>query len=1096
MINIPNYEIGKLAGRGGVAEVYLARHKLLDRTVAIKLICPAQADELADKRFLKEARVVAGLRHPNIVSIYDVGVYENKYYIIMEYLEGGDLKQNIKRGLTIPQSLKIMRQIASALAHAHDKGFIHRDIKSQNIMFRADGTAVLTDFGIVKDLTAETGYTLDGTSIGTPHYMSPEQAQGTTKIDWRTDLYSLGVTFYEMLTGSVPYNADSAIAIALKHIKDPIPQLPEKFSQFQPTIDRLMAKNPKDRFQSAHDLVRAIGVLDGEGMPTDAFQMPHALGSRVRIANIFFGVLLGCVIGGLVFMSIPLVEKFKDPNRPASTASQTVAETPRPSTEPAPQKSILDTFSNTEAPGGDKDRLTDLIVKQNYSQTLDYITEKRKSIPGSPNEMMQKADQFLASGQYVNAGDMYNTILSVDPKNTAALLGLLYVAVEKQIKLADNPNASISEYEVLLVLLEKGIKNTGSAYFKHLQIAAVESIYESARRRMKADLFTDAETWAETGLHYAPDNLRLKKLGLLIQAKNSFNENRLTQPDQDNALSYYRRILDLDPGDSTARQGIADIIDRYKTMAVAAKNAGEFSEARSLMEKARSIAPEDKDIQATEWLITGDMYADKGQFTSPENENARHFYQKVLDQSPDNHQAILAIAKIDLLRYLYQIRQTPALPDKIPDYQTLFSSLETATIQYGEPDMADLRQKVIAQIKADIDTQKNQKQPLSSEFMALVSKHFPEEKGIFTTQYDILIARGDESTDGTEKASYYLNALKLDPAGRDARRRIEKLSASLEAGGKAEDAKALLTKALAIAPDNKEFPLLQKSLQQTQDLRAEIFTLLLKIKRASNFDEKTDLYGAVFSKLNGAADRHGTSKTKGLTVDVIQQIRSDISGLKNTEQTIPEPFIELVQKNLPEIAGDIRNAQYDILMENGDQSADKHAKADYYLKALALDKTREGAITRIEHLADNLDQNGNNPEAAALLTKALEIAPNDLIFKELSGKIKCEVDVFATLSGCDKANQITQVPVSIETLNLCISYRNLAQDSVVNVVMLNSDSGHRMEIPVVLDDRSGSKAIDILAPVEGFAVGEYRISVIQNDKILSETPIQFFPKRR
>src|SRR6056297_4334627 len=199
MIEIPNYEIGQMTGRGGVAEVYKARHKLLDRTVAIKIISPAKAGELADKRFLKEARVVAGLRHPNIVSIYDVGVLEDKYYIIMEFLEGGDLKQKLEAGLSVDESIAILKQMASALAHAHDKGFIHRDIKSQNIMFRADGTAVLTDFGIVKDLTAETGYTLDGTSIGTPHYMSPEQAQGSSKIDWRTDLYSLGVTFYEML---------------------------------------------------------------------------------------------------------------------------------------------------------------------------------------------------------------------------------------------------------------------------------------------------------------------------------------------------------------------------------------------------------------------------------------------------------------------------------------------------------------------------------------------------------------------------------------------------------------------------------------------------------------------------------------------------------------------------------------------------------------------------------------------------------------------------------------------------------------------------------------------------------------------------------
>ncbi|MDA8402913.1 MAG: serine/threonine-protein kinase, partial [Desulfobacteraceae bacterium] len=292
MIDIPNYEIGKLAGRGGVAEVYLARHKLLDRKVAIKLISPVHAGDLADKRFLKEAKVVAGLRHTNIVSIYDVGVYENKYYIIMEYLEGGDLKQNIKRTLPVAQALKILRQIASALAHAHDKGFIHRDIKSQNIMFRGDGTAVLTDFGIVKDLASDTGYTMDGTSIGTPHYMSPEQAQGSDGIDWRTDLYSLGVTFYEMLTGSVPYNADSPIAVALKHIKDPVPQLSEQYARFQPTIYRKIKKNFNNLYQLSHDLISAIDRLDRhdsldsfdseDAAPTYPFLMPQKFGRKVN----------------------------------------------------------------------------------------------------------------------------------------------------------------------------------------------------------------------------------------------------------------------------------------------------------------------------------------------------------------------------------------------------------------------------------------------------------------------------------------------------------------------------------------------------------------------------------------------------------------------------------------------------------------------------------------------------------------------------------------------------------------------------------------------------------------------------------------------
>ncbi|PIP38793.1 MAG: hypothetical protein COX19_10730 [Desulfobacterales bacterium CG23_combo_of_CG06-09_8_20_14_all_51_8] len=1096
MINIPNYEIGKLAGRGGVAEVYLARHKLLDRTVAIKLICPTQADELTDKRFLKEARVVAGLRHPNIVSIYDVGVYENKYYIIMEYLEGGDLKQNIKRGLTIPQTLKIMRQIASALAHAHDKGFIHRDIKSQNIMFRADGTAVLTDFGIVKDLTAETGYTLDGTSIGTPHYMSPEQAQGTTKIDWRTDLYSLGVTFYEMLTGSVPYNADSAIAVALKHIKDPIPQLPEKFSQFQPTIDRLMAKNPKDRFQSAHELVSAIGVLDGEGPFTDAFHMPHALGSRVRLANIFSGVLIGCVIGGVLFASMPLLEKLRGSGQTAAPPSRTAAGEPMPSAEPDSKKSFLDMIKNTDETSPDTARLTDLIVKHNYPQALDYILKMRKDLPESSHEMMKKADQALRSGQYLNAGDMYNSILSVDGKNTAALLGLLYVAVENQRTLAGDQTPTISEYDALLALLDKGIKKTESQYFKHLQIAAVESIYEFANDLLAQNRFNDAKTWADTGLKYAPDHLRLKRLGFLIQARDSFHENRLIEPDQDNALSYYRLILQLDPEDAAAKQGIAEIIERYQSMALAARKEQNFTEALALTKKARSIAPENRALEIAEWQMLGDISAAKGQITTPENENARYYYQKILTQDPENQQAILGITKTDVLLPLYQVRQAGPLPKKIPAYQTLFSSLETAISRYGQTDMADVKEEVIRQIKSDILARKNQKQAIPSEFMALVSKHFPEEKEIFTTQYDIFIASGDESAATTEKAEYYLKALKLNPGAGDARRRIEKLASSLGDSGKTEDARTVLNQAMTLAPDYPAFGDLLKALQQAQDIRAEIFTLLLKIKKTSDFAEKTDLYAAVFSKLTAAAKRHGAPKISDAKRDVIAQIHSDISALKNTGQLIPETFMTLVRENFPEKYTDMRTAQYDMLMENGDRSADKQEKATHFLKALALDNTRPEAKSRIEQLANNMDQNGNNPAASDLLGGALEIAPNELIFTELSGKIKRDVEIFATRSGCGRENQITQAPVSIETLNLCIAYRNMAPESVVNVVMLNSNTGHRLEVPVVLEDRSGSKPIDIAAPIEGFAVGDYSISVTQNETILSEILIQFLPKRR
>ncbi len=321
MIEIPNYEILKPAGRGGAAEVYIARHTLLDRTVAVKAIYPAAQDSGVDRRFLKEAKVAAGLRHPNIVSIYDVGTSGGRYYIIMEYLGGGDLKQCIKKGLPVERSLEILVQIASALAHAHEQGFIHRDIKSGNIMFRADGTPVLTDFGVVKDLTADAGLTLHGTSIGTPQYMSPEQARGAEKIDWRTDLYSLGATFYEMLTGRLPYTADSQVALALKHINDPVPQLPPHLARCQFIIDRLMAKKPENRYQSAGELAEAVEKVRSRPF----FEFPEeqidyrertalkpGKGLRRRMPGKAACLLPVLIIAGLIFLCPARLSKHPD----------------------------------------------------------------------------------------------------------------------------------------------------------------------------------------------------------------------------------------------------------------------------------------------------------------------------------------------------------------------------------------------------------------------------------------------------------------------------------------------------------------------------------------------------------------------------------------------------------------------------------------------------------------------------------------------------------------------------------------------------------------------------------------------------------------
>ncbi len=214
--SIPGYRIEKEIGSGGMATVYLGVQEKLNRRTAIKVLEPLLLkDPNFAKRFLKEAETAANLSHPGIVHIYDVGRSENYYYMVMEYLEGGSIKDRIQRGPMDPnEAMTIIRQVAAALQYAHDQGYIHRDIKPDNIMFRKDGSTVITDFGIARAVDSTTKLTKTGMSIGTPHYMSPEQARGKT-LDGRSDIYALGIVLYEMLTGHVPFDADDSVAIAV-----------------------------------------------------------------------------------------------------------------------------------------------------------------------------------------------------------------------------------------------------------------------------------------------------------------------------------------------------------------------------------------------------------------------------------------------------------------------------------------------------------------------------------------------------------------------------------------------------------------------------------------------------------------------------------------------------------------------------------------------------------------------------------------------------------------------------------------------------------------------------------------------------------------
>lgn len=473
-MEIPGYKIEKEIGKGGMATVYLAIQESLERSVVLKILDKVHqnaASEEMTQRFVDEGRIVASLHHPNIVTIYDIGLSGDELYISMEYVQGGDLKKRMESHVSPKVALDIISKIGSALQSAHSRNVIHRDVKPANILFREDGTPLLTDFGIAKQTDFDKDLTSTGIFLGSPNYVSPEQADGKN-VDGRSDIYSLGCIFYEMLTGYKPYHSDSVIDIVIQHKTSPVPTLPDKFEAYQPLLDKMMAKNLEERFANSDELLENVVQLQaiedsGSHELTPDFDITghtqentEKKESKKKYNALLIGLLIFSAIFffGLQFVEIKL--KSSDVRIDKISTNSVLPATANLPTANLAEQTLVKTESipvtATETPTTPVD---------NTEQNVEPVEEAQAAIKTPSDQVIQalswlgkqSLDEYkLTYPPKDNAYYYFSRLLEIQPDNRSAYEGILAIA-ERYVILAERSLAN-NETEKTKTYIEIGLQ--------------------------------------------------------------------------------------------------------------------------------------------------------------------------------------------------------------------------------------------------------------------------------------------------------------------------------------------------------------------------------------------------------------------------------------------------------------------------------------------------------------------------------------------------------------------------------------------------------------------------------------------------------------
>ncbi|MGC1953980.1 MAG: protein kinase, partial [Gammaproteobacteria bacterium] len=598
LVSIPGYEILHELGRGGMSTVYLAIQESLQRQLALKVISPTlSVDPSFKDRFLREGRTLGQLTHPNIVIIYDIGLSASRYFIAMEYVGSGTLGERIQQGLPLDESLRIVKDIGRALHYAHRRGFVHRDVKPSNILFREDDTPVLGDFGIARSIDSNTTHlTKTGLSVGTPSYMSPEQVAGRT-IDGRSDLYSLGIVFYEMLTGAPPYRGESIIATSLKHLTEPVPQLPQPLSFLQPVMERMLAKAPNDRFSDVQAFIEALDRTTGA--------TPRAAPPREELdpTNKAF-----------------IYDETKDKE------CEPVLEQPPPRNEP-PKGNAKPAGPRVWIAEFRRQRSWQLSAGLTFIALLAVVAALLVRQPALPehiqtwvDERLRTAEQQVSKGHLLepmgnNAVETYRHILAIAPGYKKALTGLQQIAGRFESE-------------------ARGKRQAGKPQEGLALIAQALQIYPEHEGLLRLRNEITQQLQKEQREH--------EITSLLEKARRQFEAWLLVEPADGNAWQSYRAVLERDPKNKQALQGLANIADRLERLARTKYSGGDLEGALEDVAKGLKVDPQHAGLRAQKQRLTvekqlaaAEQQLRDGYLVSPAGNNAFETYQSILSEQPE-----------------------------------------------------------------------------------------------------------------------------------------------------------------------------------------------------------------------------------------------------------------------------------------------------------------------------------------------------------------------------------------------------------------------------------------------------------------------------